>query len=97
MALRMTGENLIDLTTARAMMEGKPIRILEFASLFLKPLRAIGVPLPKYFGAGGLQVVNHSFGFTSTLGSGEVGPFEVWTKTENGHLVGDIITFQERK
>lgn len=95
MALRITGESLIDKSTPKEMLEGKPIRILEYLDIFLKPLRALGIPIPRYFGAGGLQLTNHSFGFVSTLSSGEVGPFEAYTKTVGmEHLVGDIKKFQ---
>ncbi len=97
LALRLSGESLVDRTSARQLIEGKRIEILEYVDLFLQPIRAIGVPIPKYFGAGGLQLLNHSFGFTTTLASGEVGPMEVYRRTENGHLVGDIFSFQERR
>jgi len=97
LALRMTGENLVDYTSARLLIEGKPIRILSYISMLLQPLRSVGVPIPEYFGQSGLQLTNHSFGWTSTLSSGELGPYEEYTKTENGHLVGDVLSFQDSR
>lgn len=96
-ALRVTGENLIERITAREMIDGKPIRILRIFGSLLEPLRQLGLPIEKYFGVNGLKLSNHSFGWISTMSSGEIGPFEVYRRTENGHLVGEFHSYRDSR
>ena len=95
MALRLSGEQWIEEITARQLLVARKVPILAFLHRLLVPLRTIGIPIPNEFGADGFKLENHSFGLTTTLSSGELGPYEVYSRTEDGHLLGDILSFKE--
>ena len=97
MTLRFSGEQWIENITARQFLVARKVPLLEFVHRILLPLRSVGLPIPDEFGAQGFRLANHSFGLTTTISSGELGPFEVYTRSENGHLLGDIISFQDSK
>nr|WCP86868.1 sensory neuron membrane protein 4 [Tyrophagus putrescentiae] len=95
LTLRWSGETWLERITARTFLDARPVPLLAILHRVLLPLRTVGIPVPDEFGADGFKLLNHSFGLTTTLSSGELGPFEVFTRTEGGHLLGDIISFKE--
>lgn len=97
LTLRWSGETWLERITARTFLDARPVPLLAILHRVLLPLRTVGIPVPDEFGADGFKLLNHSFGLTTTLSSGELGPFEVFTRTEGGHLLGDIISFKESR
>ena len=97
MTLRASGEQWIEEITARQLLVARKMPILEFLHRILLPLRSVGIPVPDEFGADGFKLENHSFGLTTTVSSGELGPFEVYAKTEFEHLAGDIVAFKDMR
>ena len=92
MSLRATGEELIEEITARQMMEGRKLKIVEYIDLFLRPFRSIGIPVPD-FKEGFMGIVDHSFGIASSAGFFELGPYEAYTKAENGHPAAHLFKY----
>lgn len=96
MLLRATGEDLVEVITARQLMEGRKMRIIEYADLMLAPVRWLGIGVPKFTDGSFFGISNHSFGITSSIPFLELGPYEAYLRTEKGHTVGHIHQFQGR-
>ena len=89
MAMRTTGERVIELRTAREILAGRPINILVYLEMFLKPLRAAGIPIPDYT-MGNYKLHDLGFGYTMLFGGNDFGPFEHFRRTENGHQMNEV-------
>src|SRR5699024_4660638 len=67
------------------------LKILNYLDSFLlTPMRTIGLPIPETLGWRGFILPNMTFGMTTTVPGGRIGPFEMYHTTEDGHLVGDV-------
>lgn len=96
LALQSTGEDLVEVITARQLMEGRHMGIIAYADMILAPFRWIGVPVPN-FQEGSMGIFNHSFGIATSIPFFELGPYEAYLRTENGHTVGHMHKFEERR
>lgn len=96
MVLRATGEDLVEVITARQLMEGRKMRIIEYADMMLAPVRWLGISAPD-FQTGFFGISNHSFGITSSIPFFELGPYEAYRRTEKGHTVGHIHEYEGRQ
>ncbi|KAH9406321.1 Alpha mannosidase, middle domain [Tyrophagus putrescentiae] len=91
-ALTLSGEQLIETITARQLMEKRKLPILQYLDLFLAPIRAVGVPVPD-FHKGFMGISNHAFGIATSGGAFEIGPYEAWRRSEDGHVAGHIFKY----
>ena len=94
MALKASGEQLVEQRTAGELLDGRKVKLVEYLDYMLTPLKSIGVPIPM-FGLGPYKLNNASFGFVSQRLFTEFGPFEVYTRTEDGHTFGEIFKLHE--
>lgn len=90
-ALRVFGESVIDELTAGDLLEGHPMRMLDFVDYIVKPLKAAGLPLPEYkMGNYGLDETLN-IGLVPLARGSEFGPMEIYSRNENGHIMGDVV------
>ena len=95
-ALRATGEDMVTSITPRQLMEGWELNILRYMNAMFTPFRAIGIPVPD-MKEGYLGIQDHSFSVTRSVSYFELGPFEQYIKTEDGHTAGEVFQFDGQK
>ena len=91
-----TDEKLIETRTARELLEGRKLKLVEIFDNVAEPLRDWGLPIPG-IGVGFYMLNNASFGFVALRTITEFGPYEVYTDTKNGHSVGQFYSFDNEK
>ncbi|KAH9392176.1 cd36 [Tyrophagus putrescentiae] len=96
MVMRATGEDLVEVITARQLMEGRKMRIIEYADMIMAPVRWLGISAPDFTNGTFFGISNHSVGITSSIPFLELGPYEAYRRTEKGHTVGHIHQYQGR-
>lgn len=93
-ALRASGEEYIEERPAHEIFVGRKIDILNgLESMLLQPLRDRGIPIPE-LGLGKFKIRNATFGFAALIQNVEFGPYEVWRRTENGHIASQFVTYK---
>lgn len=93
MVLSSTGERLIEMRTAKELLDGRQIKLITYVSAFLNPLRSIGFPVPE-IKIGNHEINNFKFGFVAQRADVEIGPVEHFRRTENGHLFNEVYRFK---
>ncbi len=71
-------ENFIERRTAREVIEGRRINMLDTLDIVAKPLRMLGLPIPEY-GISIYKLRNNTYGFLAIRNDSKFGPFEVYT------------------
>lgn len=92
-----TGESLVDTFTAGQLMEGRHMKLIEYVDIMLQPIRWTGLVDVANFQQGSLGIFNFSFGIITSVPYFELGPYESYVQSEDGHTVGHIHQFVGRK
>jgi len=71
-------ENFIERRTARELLEGRRIYMLDTLDIVVKPLRTLGLPIPEY-GLSFYKLRDNTYGFFRMRNNTKFGPFEVYT------------------
>jgi hypothetical protein len=71
-------ENFIERRTARELLEGRRIYMLDTLDIVVKPLRMLGLPIPEY-GLSFYKLRNNTYGFLGMRNNTKFGPLEVYT------------------
>lgn len=93
-ALRVSGEEIIEERAASEIFIGRKIAILDMLeSMLLQPIRNRGIPIPE-LGLGNFKIRNATFGFAALIKDVDFGPYEVWRRTEKGHIATQFVSYK---
>ncbi|XP_046908636.2 scavenger receptor class B member 1 [Dermatophagoides farinae] len=97
--LAATGEQIIERRTIYELLEGRQINLLILTEKLSKPLRSIGLAIPdlgELSEGSGNKIRNQTFGFIWQRADIDVGPYEYWRRTENGHIFSHVYMIEGR-